>query len=95
MRRKPGDWQLVGRRVGAFWRELTTAGGTEKGVTDRPWSVELEHAHREWQAAETYFQAVTDPELVDHAVFLLQACERKYAYLLGEKRRPGVSGLEM
>ena len=85
MRHKATDWNLVGQRLHGLWQELTAAPRPEA----QPWSLELERAHREWMAAENYFQAVTDPELVDHAVFLLQACERKYAYLLAERRRAG------
>lgn len=42
---------------------------------------EMEIAHRELEAAERYFQTVTDPELVDHAIFSIEAARRKYLYL--------------
>lgn len=51
-------------------------------------------AHKEWQAAQQYFQTVSEPQLVDHAVHALIAAERKYMYLLhqlreGQKAAPG------
>lgn len=43
-------------------------------------------AHREWQAAQQYFQSVSDPALVDHAVHSIIAAEQKYMYLLRKLR---------
>ena len=43
-------------------------------------------AHREWLAAQQYFQSVSEPELVDHAVHTMIAAEHKYMYLLRKLR---------
>ncbi|MHB8928741.1 MAG: YaaL family protein [Bacillota bacterium] len=50
----------------------------------------VEHARRDWLAAKSYFEAVTDPDLVDHAIYVLEAAERKYMYLI---KRAKVEGL--
>lgn len=42
----------------------------------------VEQAHREWEAAQSYFASVVEPELVDHAIFVLEAAQRKYRYLM-------------
>lgn len=42
----------------------------------------LNVAQKEWKEALDYFDNVTEPELVDHASFLLRAAESKYIYLL-------------
>ncbi|MFP4015498.1 MAG: DUF2508 family protein [Halanaerobiales bacterium] len=42
----------------------------------------LSKAKREWREAQSYFNNVTEPELIDHAAFLIGAAERKYMYLL-------------
>lgn len=51
---------------------------------------ELQHqvsaAHREWVTAQQYFQSVSEPELVDHAVHSIIAAEQKYTYLLRRLR---------
>lgn len=39
-------------------------------------------ARAEWLAARTYFDNVTDPDLIDHAIYSIEAAERKYMYLL-------------
>lgn len=42
----------------------------------------VEKARREWLAAQDEFNFVTDPQLIDHAIFSIQAAERRYVYLL-------------
>lgn len=48
---------------------------------------EMEAARQEVEMAERYFQTVTDPELVDHAIFVGEAARRKYRYLYRQLRR--------
>lgn len=45
-----------------------------------------EAAKSDWQAAINYFQQVTDPDLVDHAIYCLEAAERRYMHLLKQAR---------
>jgi len=51
----------------------------------------VEQARREWIQAQNYFETVTDPDLVDHAIFLAQAAQKRYIYLLKKAREEGVS----
>jgi hypothetical protein len=44
-------------------------------------------AWREWKAAQHYFDAVSDPGLVDHAIYLVQAAEQRYDYLLKQAKK--------
>lgn len=50
----------------------------------------VEDARREWLMARTYFDNVTDPRLVDYAIYSIGAAEKRYMYLLDEARRHGV-----
>ena len=43
---------------------------------------EVEAARLDWLAAKAYFDTVSEPELVDHAIYLAEAAEKKYMYLL-------------
>ena len=52
---------------------------------------EIKEAHREWIRAQKYFQCVSDPELVDHAIFTEEAARRKYIYLLNKAKNRGIS----
>ncbi len=47
-------------------------------------------ARDEWLAAKNYFETVSDPDLVDHAIYLLGAAERKYMYLLKRAKNEGL-----
>ena len=44
-------------------------------------------AWADWQAAMNYFETVKDPELVDFAIYDLEAAKKKYLYLLGLLRQ--------
>ncbi len=47
---------------------------------------EIEQAHEQWIYARQYFESVSEPELIDHATYLLQAAEKKYMYLMKKAR---------
>lgn len=42
----------------------------------------LKEAHKEWRDKEKYFHSVTEPDLIDHAIYELEASKVKYIYLL-------------
>lgn len=46
----------------------------------------VEKAKQEWQAALSLFNNATDKELIDQAIFALNAAERRYVFLLKEAR---------
>ncbi|MCG0275960.1 MAG: YaaL family protein [Thermosediminibacteraceae bacterium] len=52
---------------------------------------EVKKAHMELVSAEKYFQSVTDPDLVDHAIYTMEAARRKYIYLLKKAREQGIT----
>ncbi len=39
-------------------------------------------AKKEWQTAQNIFNNVSDPELVDFAIYNMEAAEKKYVYLM-------------
>lgn len=49
-------------------------------------------AWREWRDAQEFFREVTAFELVDEAIFRLQAAEKRLVFLWEEAKREGVSG---
>ncbi|MGO1369929.1 MAG: DUF2508 family protein [Senegalia sp. (in: firmicutes)] len=46
----------------------------------------LKQAHKEWTQAEIYFENVKDDDLIDHAIYNLEAAKKKYFYLLSKVR---------
>ena len=45
-------------------------------------ATEIKKAHADWQAAENYFDNVADPDLVDFAIYDIEAAKKKYIYML-------------
>lgn len=39
-------------------------------------------AHKQWEDKVNFFEAVTDPDLIDFAIFEMEASKLKYIYLL-------------
>ena len=50
----------------------------------------LKKAHREWKDKEEYFQSVKEPELIDHAIYELEASKIKYMYLLKKMKKMNI-----
>lgn len=42
----------------------------------------IEKAKQDWMLAQSLFDNVVEPEMVDHAIHLIVAAEKKYTYLL-------------
>ncbi|WP_378955648.1 DUF2508 family protein [Pelosinus sp. sgz500959] len=55
-----------------------------------PLPVMVEEARQEWLNAQSYYNMVSDEDLIDHAVYLMRATEKKYMYLLKQARHAGV-----
>ena len=63
------------------------------GGTQGPGLLEaVEQAHREWEAAQAFFEMATDPDLVDYAIFRVQAAQKRFSYLLRQARETGICG---
>lgn len=52
----------------------------------------IRSAHEEWRNAESFFQNVTDPDLVDHAIYRVEAARTRYTYLMKQAREMGIRG---
>ena len=87
-----------------FNAHMTAAWRNMQGVLDRMLDSRLpapkqlpglpdtvEQARQEWLAAQSYYDSVTDTDLIDHAVYLMQAAEKKYIYLLKQARQKGIT----
>ncbi|MDF2892050.1 MAG: hypothetical protein K0R80_2417 [Clostridia bacterium] len=50
----------------------------------------LHRAQQEMYDAENFFNNVVDPELVDHAIYKMEAAKTKYVYLLKQAKDNGI-----
>lgn len=55
----------------------------------------LEQARREWHLSKAYFNAVTDTDLIDHAIFTMDAAEQRYSYLLKKAKAERLEAEEL
>lgn len=51
----------------------------------------VDMARREWVSSKQYFESVSDPDLVDHAIYVMEAAQKKYVYLLKKAREMGIN----
>ena len=53
----------------------------------------IQEARKDWENAHSFFNNVSDPDLVDHAIYAMEAAEKKYQYLIKQARlHPDYSG---
>ncbi|MGI6036568.1 MAG: DUF2508 family protein [Limnochordia bacterium] len=71
-----GLWDVVNRQIRLF----------EEEADDLDDLTVVQEAHQEWVGACNYFENVTDPALVDYAIYAMQAAEKRYMYLLKRVR---------
>ncbi|MBM7615564.1 YaaL family protein [Alkaliphilus hydrothermalis] len=50
----------------------------------------INKAHEEWRNAEQLFQNVSDPDLIDHAIYKVEAARSRYVYLLKKAKEEGI-----
>ena len=48
--------------------------------------INIENAKKEWEDAKNIFENVSHPDLVDYAIYRVEAAEQKYVYLLKQYR---------
>ncbi len=53
--------------------------------------ISLENAKKEWEEAKNIFENVSEPDLVDYAIYNIEAAEKKYIYLLRKIKSEGTS----
>lgn len=51
----------------------------------------VEQARLEWHCAKERFNQISDPDLIDHAIYDLEARERRYIFLLKKAREEGAN----
>ena len=47
---------------------------------------EILEAMDAWRSAQEYFESVVEPELIDYAIYQLEATKRRYMYMLSRQK---------
>ncbi len=50
----------------------------------------VQMAMDEWCQAEKFFESVSEPELVDYAIYRIEASKKRYMYLLKQAKEKGI-----
>lgn len=50
----------------------------------------LREAFEEWKKKEIYFESVTEPDLIDHAIYEIEASKIKYIYFLKKAKEKDI-----
>ncbi len=84
--------KISGRLVQAVMRSLfpeppSTRSGPVPTLVD-----DTLQAMREWQDAEARFNFVSEPDLVDQTIYTMEACKKRFTYLLGRLRETVTKG---
>lgn len=75
-------WPKFGRIVDVVAGQLIEDDSVPRRKADSSLQDDVDSARRDWESARSYFETVTDPDLIDHAIYAMEAAERKYMYLL-------------
>jgi len=59
-----------------------TRGSRYKGKNGQLSQLPVHQALKAYQNAQNYFEHVTDPDLIDYAVYDMEAARKRYIYLL-------------
>lgn len=62
----------------------------KKVVQDDEFILAVAKARQDLQDAENFFDNVTDLELIDHAIYKIQAARSKYIYLIRQAKEKGI-----
>lgn len=52
---------------------------------------DLRGAYLELQSSQSFFENAKDPDLVDYAIFRLEAAKAKYSYFLRKAKEKGIT----
>ncbi|SNX53827.1 DUF2508 family protein [Thermoanaerobacterium sp. RBIITD] len=73
-----------------FFKEISA---TKENIGDENTALinEVKNTMRQLKDAEMYFQNVTDPDLVDQAIYNLESLRKKYIYLIKKAKENGIN----
>lgn len=90
IKNKEGKDIGLNRNINQFINRLKNNFASSEINEDEKFLEQLNKAHEEWQHAELYFQSVTEPDLIDYAIYKMEASRTKYVYLLKQAREMGI-----
>ncbi|MFC4768510.1 DUF2508 family protein [Effusibacillus consociatus] len=81
---------MSGKHFWSKWMFWMEGENKEEPSEEEKFFAELQQAHKEWVLAQQRIDLLADPELIDHAIFVLEAAEKKYNFYLRKAREKGI-----
>lgn len=78
---------LVKYHLGPGLNTLTQQSVQPEKNTEYALTTLVAKAHRDWLEAQALFNEVKEPDLIDHAIYAMEATERKYMFLLKRAKK--------
>lgn len=69
---------------------LNNVNNKEDSITKDNLYISLKKAKKEWENAKNIFENVSNPDLVDYAIYNIDASEKRYMYLLKQIKNGNV-----
>lgn len=85
--------KLMSDAIKAMRARLHLLEKSAEGQSNKDLLLLIDEARREWLIAKEYFDSVSDPNLIEHAVYVYHAAEKRYMYLLNQARSQGLSSV--
>jgi hypothetical protein len=76
--------------MNVFWQKVINMLASKEDTSAESalaWIKAAEQAKLDWINALMYFETVTDNDLIDYAIYMIMANERRYMYIVNKIRR--------
>lgn len=84
-------WDWLGRIIAQITGWLLPENRSVFYAQEPDFFTVVEKARQERDDARAYFNSVTDPDLIDHAIYLEDAAEKKFVYLIKTAKVNGIT----
>lgn len=74
----------------SFFTNIKSKTNSQKKYEEEKLIEMIKEAHKEWKNSETYFNNATDPDLIDYAIFKVEANRTKFRYLIKVAKEKGI-----
>lgn len=63
---------------------------SKKDSSNEEFFMAVAKARQEWYDAQNYFENVVESDLIDHAIYKMEAAKSKYMYMIKRARQCGI-----
>ena len=79
----------INHMVSGLYNKIQDLQGVERDEEEEFVEI-IRKARQEWESAEKTFHNVSDPDLIDYAIYNVEATKAKYTYLIKRAKELGI-----